>query len=301
MSNTNPAAAFYANPVARGIFALLRGLDRLAPRFSTRLALRLFFTPVPTKRASRARQVPAPWRVERLPFEGASVAVWERSDVPSDAPRVLLVHGWAGDAQQMRGLADALVRAGRHPVLIDLPAHGRSDGWSSNLAQWVRALFVVTARFGPWEAIGAHSLGSIAVAHALARGLPCKRVALIAAAPSPKLFMRWFAAAIGLDGGPGGLADRMVRLIERRERVVLAEFEPAWIGNHLNQPTLLVHDRGDRTAPLAGSEALARVLPSSRLRTTDGLGHRRVLEDAAVLAEVTAHLAGAEPMTANGS
>jgi pimeloyl-ACP methyl ester carboxylesterase len=91
----------------------------------------------------------------------------------------------------------------------------------------------------------------------------------------------------------------MVRLIERRERVVMAEFEPAWIGNHLNQPTLLVHDRGDRTAPLAGSEALARVLPRSRLRTTDGLGHRRVLDDVAVLAEVTAHLAGVEPAGAN--
>jgi pimeloyl-ACP methyl ester carboxylesterase len=92
----------------------------------------------------------------------------------------------------------------------------------------------------------------------------------------------------------------MVRLIERRERVVMAEFEPAWIGEHLNQPTLLVHDRGDRTAPLAGSEALARVLPRSRLRTTDGLGHRRVLDDATVVAEVAAHLAGAEPMAANG-
>ena len=33
-------------------------------------------------------------------------------------------------------------------LAVDLPAHGRSDGWSSNLAQWVRALFVVTARFG---------------------------------------------------------------------------------------------------------------------------------------------------------
>ena len=296
MSNHNPAAAFFASPVARGISALLRGLDRLAPRYSTQLALRLFLTPVPTKRAARAREVPAPWRVERLPFEGASIAVWQRSDVPADAPRVLLVHGWAGDAQQMRGLGDALVRAGRHPVLIDLPAHGRSDGWSSNLAQWVRALFAVTARFGPWDAIGAHSLGSIAVAHALARGLPCRRVALIAAAPPPTLFLRWFAAAIGLGDG---LAERMVRLIERRERVVMAEFEPAWIGTHLSQPTLLVHDRGDRTAPLAGSEALARVLPRSRLRTTDGLGHRRVLDDAAVVTEVAAHLAGTEPVAAN--
>src|SRR5258706_12554948 len=84
MSNNNPAAAFFANPAARGVFALLRGLDRLAPRLSTQLALRLFFTPVPTKRAARARRVPAPWRVERLPFQGAAIAAWQRRRGPPD-------------------------------------------------------------------------------------------------------------------------------------------------------------------------------------------------------------------------
>ena len=290
MSDTNPAAAFYATPAARALFALLRPLDRWLPRAAAHVALRLFFTPLPTKLAARARPMPAAWQARRLPFEGGQLTVWEHRDAPPGAPRVLLVHGWAGDARQLCVMGEALLQTGRHPVLIDLPAHGRSDGWSSNLAQWVRALFVVAARLGPWEGVVAHSLGAVAVAHALARGLPCERLALVAAAPAPTLFMRWYAGAIGVGDT---LADRMVALVERREGIVLSEFEAPWFGRRLPQATLLVHDRGDRTAPFAVSQALARSLPRARLHATEGLGHRRVLGDAAVVAAMTAHLSTA--------
>ena len=296
MTTHNPAAAFFASPAARGAAALLRGLHHVSPALGTRLAMGLFFTPMPTKWLARSRPVPRPWVERQLPFEGGHISVWQRADIEPGRPKVLLTHGWAGDAQQMRPLADTLAAAGFEPVLLDLPAHGRSSGWRSNLLQWVRALFAVTARFGPWDGVVAHSLGALAMSHALARGLPVRRAALIALAPPPGQFLRWFAQAMGTGEE---LATRMRGHVERREGVSLGLFEPAWLGERVMQPTLLVHDRGDRTAPLAGSEALARVLPNSRLHTTEGLGHRRVLDDAAVLAEVTAHLAGTEPMTAD--
>jgi pimeloyl-ACP methyl ester carboxylesterase len=284
----NPAAAFYASPAVRGIAALLRGLHRVAPELGTRAALRLFFTPLPTKWLARSRDVPRPWREQQLPFEGGHV--WQRADVEPGRPKVLLVHGWAGDAQQLRAQADTLAAAGFDPLLLDLPAHGRSSGWRSNLLQWVRALFAVTARFGPWDGVVAHSLGAMATAHALARGLPVRRVALIALAPPPWQFLRWFAQAMGSGEL---LASRMRGHIERREGVSLQQFEPAWLGERLAQPTLLVHDRGDVTAPASGSEALLAGLPAGRLHVTEGLGHRRLLSDPQVMQQVLAHLSTA--------
>jgi len=283
----NPAAAFFASPPARAVAALLRQLDRLSPQAGTRLALRLFLTPLPTKRRARSRPVPAGWRVEPLPFEGSHVAVWRRVDAIEGAPQALLVHGWGGDAQQMLALAQALHADGIEPLLVDLPAHGHAGGWRSNLVQWTRALFALSSRHGPWQAVIGHSLGARALAHALARGLPAERAVLIAAAPPPRQFLGWFAAAVGLGDG---LAERMATRIEDREGVAMQRFEPEWIGARLRQPTLLVHDGGDRTAPLAGSQALARALPAGRLFVTEGLGHRRVLDDAGVRAQVLAHL-----------
>jgi len=283
----NPAAAFFTSAPARAVAGLLRGLDRLAPGLSTRLALGLFFTPLPTKRLARARPVPAPWTLSELPFENGHLALWQHAEADPNAPRVLLVHGWAGDAQQLRVLAQRLVTAGLAPVLLDLPAHGRAGGWSTNLGQWVRALFAVTARFGPWHGVVAHSLGAVASAHAMARGLPVQRAALIALAPPPRLFLSGFAAAVGLGEA---LAERMQARIEQGLGVDMAQFDPAWLAPRLAQATLLVHDRADRTAPLAGSEALQRGSPQGRLLVTEGLGHRRVLQDAAVLEQVRRHL-----------
>lgn len=291
----NPAAAFYASPTARGIAALLRGLHRLSPDLGTRVALSLFFTPMPTKWLARSRDVPRPWVERQLPFEGGHISVWQRNDIEAGRPKVLLTHGWAGDAQQLRPLADTLAAAGFEPLLLDLPAHGRSSGWRSNLLQWVRALFAVTARFGPWDGVVAHSLGALAMSHALARGLPVRRAALVALAPAPAQFLRWFAQAMGTGEG---LALRMRGQVEQREGVSLGLFEPAWLGERVGQPTLIVHDRGDVTAPLAGSETLLAGLPAGRMHVTEGLGHRRLLSDPAVMQQVLAHLSATPSLRA---
>jgi pimeloyl-ACP methyl ester carboxylesterase len=283
----NPAAAFYAaSPLARVLGATLRLADRLAPALGTRGALRLFFTPLPWKLAAR-RQRPAPWRVSHWPFEGVHLAMHRRDDLPTGRPRVLLVHGWAGSAGQMRRIGDVLAEQGFDPVLLDLPAHGHSGGWRSTLPQFARALFAATARLGPLHAVVAHSLGSLASLHAAARGLPVQRLALIAPSSPPAQFMAWFAHSFGL---PASVAERMQRTIECREGVPLAEYEPGWLGPHVAQATLLLHDEGDRIAPFSASQRLAQHLPAARLEVHGGLGHRRILDDAAVAAAVVEHL-----------
>lgn len=286
-SAANPAAAFYAaSPAARALGATLRLADRLAPALGTRSALRLFFTPLPWKLAAR-RPLPAPWRVSHWPFEGVRLAMHRRDDLPTGRPVVLLVHGWAGSAGQMRRLADTLADEGFDPVLLDLPAHGRSGGWRSTLPQFARALFAATSRLGPLHAVVAHSLGSLATLHAAARGLPVQRLALIAPSSPPAQFMAWFAHSFGL---PAGVAERMQRQIECREGVPLAQYESAWLGPRVAHPTLLLHDEGDRIAPFSASQRLAQALPAARLQAHGGLGHRRILDDAAVAAAVAAHL-----------
>ncbi|NKI96454.1 alpha/beta fold hydrolase [Rhizobacter sp. SG703] len=292
MSTPNPATAFYAaSRSARWLGSALRGLQSLSPGLGTRLALRLFFTPLPLKLAARRRAVPAGWQLSHWPFEHGTVAVYRRADLPArpgeERPTVLLVHGWAGDALQMQPLGDALAAAGFAPVLLDFPAHGRSAAWRSTLPQFARALWAASARLGPLHAVVAHSLGALAASHAAASGLPVKRLALVAPSPPPGLFLDWFSGSFGLGAG---LAGRMRTAIERREGVPLQQFEPAWLGARLDQPTLLLHDEGDRVAPLAGSQALQQALPDARLATTRGLGHRRVLSDAESIAAVVEHV-----------
>jgi pimeloyl-ACP methyl ester carboxylesterase len=284
---TNPAAAFYASPLARAIGAAVRATHRVSTDVGTALAMRLFFTPQAPGRRARRDNVPAPWRAQRHRFEDGTLVSWQRSDTVGRDRRVLLTHGWAGDAQQMRALGDALAADGFDPVLLDLPAHGASHGARATLPQWVRAVFTASATLGPWYGAVAHSLGALAVAHAAARGLPVQRLALLAPSPPPALFLRWYAAGLGLHEP---LAQRMEQAIVRREGVGVEQFAPDWLGPRIAQPTLVLHDSDDRTAPLATGRALAAALPQASLQITKGLGHRRLLDDGGVIAAVSRHL-----------
>ena len=288
MSTHNPAAAFYASPAARGVAALLRGLHRVSPGLGTRVALGLFFTPMPTKWLARSRPVALPWRETRLPFEGGHVSVWQRSGLEAGRPKVLLTHGWAGDAQQMRPLADTLAQAGFEPVLLDLPAHGRSAGRTSNLPQFARALEYSAARLHAQgldlQAVVAHSLGANAAAYAASRGLALQRLVLLAPPASPYEYTRLFARLFGLSERTRGA---MQQRIEAREAILMPQFEPPAVGPRIGVPTLVLHDRGDRINAHADGQAYAHAIAGAQLISTEGLGHMKLLQDAAVLAEVT--------------
>ncbi|MBE7366625.1 alpha/beta hydrolase [Ramlibacter pallidus] len=293
IASTSAGLAFGHSRVARWAAAGLRAAHGLAPDLAARLAVHLFFTPFPTKLSTR-RRVPPAWRAERLSTgQEGFVLLRHRPTEQADLrrPRVLLVHGWAGDALQMRPLGEAVAAAGFEPVLMDLPAHGRSTGWRCTMPQIVRGLFEAQARCGPFDAIVAHSMGAVAGLHAMAHGLAAGRMVALAASSPPAAVLQWFGDAFGL--APGLLA-RMRQRIEERERMALEQFGPDLLGARVQVPVLLVHDRGDRMAPVTNSTALANALPAATLRITEGLSHRRILADAQVVEWTLSHLAGRE-------
>ena len=57
-------------------------------------------------------------------------------------------------------------------------------------------------------------------------------------------------------------------------------------------PTLVVHDRDDVFTPVTDGAAIAAAWSSARLRVTSGLGHRRLLRDPDVVAEVVDFVTG---------
>lgn len=253
------------------------------------VAARAFCTPLPTKLASRHRRPPPGVQVERLPFEAASLTLY-RWPAARDAPPVLLTHGWGGWGLQMSALAEGLRACGLAPIAVDQPAHGRSAGWRSSLAQFTRALDYLGARLGPLQAVVGHSLGGAAAMQAVARGLAARSLVSIAAPTDLVQVTRHYASAFGLHEATR-LA--MVRHIEAREAVVFERLSaPAAAPRLQHLPSLLVHDREDQVVPVHDSEALHRLLPGARLLVTEGLGHRRLLKAPEVVEQVVRFVAG---------
>lgn len=261
--------------------------QRLWPRLAVRSAYRLFGTPLPLRKSGHRTLPAAGWSAERWPFEDAEITLYTRSDLPADGPAVLLSHGWGGHARHMLPLAETLAARGMRPVLVDLPAHGGSQGRVSNLPQFARAIEYATARLqargDTLAAVVAHSLAANAAAHAASRGLPAARLVLLAPPASPREYTRLFAQVFGLTETTRAA---MERHIEAREGILMPQFEPQAVGPRIVQPTLVVHDRGDRINRFADGEAYRDHIAGAQLLATDGLGHRKLLQDEAVLRAV---------------
>jgi pimeloyl-ACP methyl ester carboxylesterase len=280
-------SAFYqASPGIRLFRFALGASQHLWPALAVRAAYRLFATPLPPKWFNRRAQWDAAWRIDRWPFEQTSVTVYSRPVAPH-GPVVLLVHGWGGHARQMLPLAESLAQQGLRPVLLEMPAHGRSDGSVSNLPQFARAIEYVAARLlqqgHTLRAVVAHSLAANAAAFAAGRGLAAERLVLLAPPASPREYTRLFARVFGLNAAT---LDAMQERIEVREGVLMPQFEPAAVGPRIRVPTLVVHDREDSINRFADGLAYAHAIRGAQLVATQGLGHRKLLKDAEVLGKV---------------
>jgi pimeloyl-ACP methyl ester carboxylesterase len=291
-TTVDAATAFYRpTPGMRLSRLALRTTQRLWPSLAVRVAFRVFGTPLPPRWMRRAPQWGDGWQRQAWPFEDGGLTLYEPRREDDGSPVVLLVHGWGGQAHQLLALAQAIDQAGLRPVLVDLPAHGTSAGSTSNLPQFARAIEYVAARLQAQgrvlQAVVGHSLGANAAAYASARGMAAPRLVLLAPPASARDYTRFFAQVFGLWESTRA---ELQAHIEAREGVLMAHFEPPAVGPRIRAATLVVHDRHDRVNPFAHGEAFEREIWNAKLVATEGLGHRKLLADPAVVEEVVAFL-----------
>jgi len=285
--NTVPISYNYfeVQPKVRLLRFLLRATERLCPMITVGLADRIIATPSTLHKNKWQEAKTNGWQVCRWPFEDAELTVYtEPAAVVRSGPPVLLVHGWGGQARDMLVLADTIAACGLSPVLVDLPAHGYSRGRVSNLAQFARAIEYMTAiwveKGTRWGAVIAHSLAGSATAFAAGRGLAADRLVLIAPPAFPSDFTRLFAKVFGISEASRATLQQR---IEAREGLLMRQFEPSVAGPKIKQPTLIIHDRGDRINAFLDGEAFRNHIRYASVFATDGLGHRKVLQNMMVV------------------
>ena len=278
-----------AIPVPAGLRQAMGLLDHLSPAAAGAAAERLWFRrpPVPSPER-RGRRAPQGGEAFTVAWSGGTVA--GRAFGDPGAPTAYLLHGWGGWWQQLGAQVEPLVEAGQRVVAFDAPSHGdsgpgRLGRHSTTLVEFAEALAAVVARFGHPTAVIAHSAGAVGALHAWELGVRPDAYVLVAPPDSMAPMMRRFSSLLGI--GPRA-AQRMAERAERHIGLPLGRFDMVRIAETLpTHPALLVvHDRHDAETPAAGSEALAAAWPGADLLLTEGLGHRRVLWEDAVVERV---------------
>jgi len=257
----------------------LRVLSHAAPRVATRLAADLFMKPRRFRTPPREQALmQGAERFDIRVSDDTTIRAWRWGA----GPVVILAHGWEGRGSQMASFVAPLVESGRSVITFDAPAHGISDGTRSSLPHFAWALRSVAAAVSDDapDAIIAHSLGCAATTLALREGLTARRVVFVSPPLDPTDYTNRFGDILGLEAK---IVDGMRMRIEERFLRKWSDYSLAGTARMMIAPLLVIHDRDDQDTPWNEGAALAELWPGARMMSTEGLGHRRILREPAVI------------------
>ncbi|MCH1995691.1 alpha/beta hydrolase, partial [Achromobacter xylosoxidans] len=257
----------------------------VAPGATAKVVQKLLFTPTRLKPSEPGRSVLAQARAEPHEIDGQTVYYYVWGD---SGPRVLLVHGWGGDAAQMTAYVEPLRQRGYQVVAIDMPAHGRSTGKQASVRHFEPCVAHAAQAYGPFHGVIAHSLGAAAVTFALSRGFTVERAVFLG--PVSRYDSVWEYSRRMMN-----LPPKVMPLVLKRAQdwlgITFPEMEPARLAPSMTTPLLIVHDRADRESPYEDAAVLAQAWPGAELVATEKMGHTRALRDPALVAQVAAFAA----------
>lgn len=205
-----------------------------------------------------------------IPYAGLELRAWTWGQ----GPQVLLLHGWESRASHMAAFVPPLLRAGFSVTALDAPAHGASQGATTNVLDYGKAVVAAAKHLGPLTATVAHSVGSAASLYAFAHGVQVKASVHLCGPASLTRVLQYAARAAGLDAAAQLQLEAM---LADSIGAPLSSMDLSQLQQGMRHPALIMHDPEDKEMPYSESQALADAWPLASLVASAGTGHRRIL------------------------
>lgn len=204
----------------------------------------------------------------------------------SSAPKkVLLVHGFESRAYNFERYVAPLLEKGYGVFAMDAKAHGKSEGKTIILPEYVDMLKLLEKEVGKFHGFICHSFGGLATClYQDQFNHPDARIVLIAPATetssSLTLFCRLFALKTSVE-------QAIHALILAKSGHEVGFYSVKRIAQKISNPILWIHDKNDTITPLEDVLPLIEKNPKNiEFMITTQLGHRRIYKDAAVMQKV---------------
>lgn len=284
--------------ISTTVRSFFSGIQALSPGLAGELAAVAMFRTARRRPDGFEQRVSESAESLRISSANGSIALqrWGKG------PLVVLVHGWNGRGSQLGAFVEPLVSAGFQVVAFDAPGHGASSGTSSSMVEFANAFDAVvdsvTPFFQPLAGVVAHSMGGAAVTFALSRARTRPRLEQATRPPrlafvAPPIDVADFLRTVSSELGLSERTQAVLRsALERKVGLRVEDLHALRLAPAMTAPLLVLHDEEDRAVPVQCGEALAQAWPGAELIKTRGLGHNRILRDAASVATVVAHLRG---------
>lgn len=254
----------------------------ISTKLVTQFAAKIFTTPIKHK-------------VPKREFEMDSKSLKNNIYVPSidksvvtylygeSQRKILLVHGWSGRGTQLFKIADELLQNGYSTISFDAPAHGKSEGKTTIMSEFIASILEIERQFGPFEIAIGHSLGGMSVLNAIKDGLSVEKAVIIGSGDIVQDILDEFVSKLGLKKE---MSQNLKKFFEEKYKVKMDDFSAYRAAQKIDIPVLVIHDNDDPEVSAKAGAHIKENLKKGSLFLTDGLGHRKILGNQNVIRKV---------------
>lgn len=256
-------------------------LRAISNRKAAEETLRIFLTPM-MKTKVKPKEIFIKGEALEFSFDGRLIKGF-RCNHPKDH-KILLLHGFSSSCHNFDKYVNPLLKKGYEVLAFDAPAHGASEGKTTNAIEYSELIIKINELYGPINGYVAHSFGGIAVSLAMEKMDHNADTKIVLIAPATE-------TSSAVDGAFAMLGLNNKRLRTTVDELVLEKTgqETPWFSirramNNIKASVLWFHDEDDDVTPLVDAlKVKADNHSNIKFVITKGLGHRKIYRDENVL------------------
>lgn len=266
-------------------------IGTLSPAVAGKLAFKLFCTPYPKYKKSKA---PAIFhQANKLTVQvssGIYIQGYEWNVNRPNGKTVLICHGYASHIYKFEQYIQPLLKQGFRVLGFDAPGHGKSQGKYINAVVYKDAIEHIIRVCGPIDHFMGHSLGGLTlslIAETISHPETHKFVLIAPATKTTTTLDGFFNMMQLSEAVRAGFYAELGKLTH----LPIRHFEVDRAIAHYQGPLLWVHDQGDRVCPYQDLVNFKNKAPENiKFLITNGLGHNKVYKTPEVIEQIIAFL-----------
>lgn len=259
-----------------------RVLGLLNKNLAAAFALKLFETSIKYKMPKRELKMYEESHKYKIMLPNCKKDITVYENIAGEK-KVLLVHGWNGRGTQLVTIAKAFKALNYSIISFDAPGHGKSTKATTNMKDFVEAIFELNAKYNGFDIVVGHSLGGMSIINSIGRGLKTQKAIVIGSGNKTSDITEDFLKNIGM---PRKIAPVLINLFERKYNDKMVNYDVEQHTKNVEIPVLIIHDKNDKDVPFSAAETIHKKIHNSQLVQTTGLGHRKILGDETVIQKI---------------
>lgn len=253
-------------------------LSLLSKKKAAANAFEIFCTPF-----GKSKRKEQPKNAEPLQFSLNNLLVHGHRWNHPQPKKVLLLHGFSSAAQKFDRYVNPLIKKGYEVLSFDAPAHGHSEGTTTNALEYSHMIAKAVELYGPVNSFIAHSFGGIGLSLAMENIPHDVNTKIVFIAPATETTSAIDGALAMLKIKNPGIRKEFDNIIFKKSGKPTEWFSVRRALKNITAQILWLHDEDDDITPLSDAlKVKADNHNNINFVITKGLGHRKIYHDATV-------------------